>query len=94
MPQTSVILVWKADYPILTPRQKPGGVTVTTTLAATAVPNKAPFIAGTIQAAEGLDDSTKVQVAAESPPSAEQPQQAQEPQAQASHKNSPPAFTL
>lgn len=40
MPQTTVIPAWKAEVPILTPAQKPGGVTISTTLIANAVPNK------------------------------------------------------
>ncbi len=52
MPQTTVLPQYKADYPILAKVQKPGGVTVSTTLIATAVPNKPTYVAGTIQLAE------------------------------------------
>lgn len=51
MPQTTVLPQYKADYPILAKVQKPGGVTVSTTLIATAVPNKPTYTAGTIQMA-------------------------------------------
>ncbi len=51
MPQNSVLPQWRADYPILAPVQKPGGVTVATTATAPRVPNKPTFTAGTIQMA-------------------------------------------
>jgi hypothetical protein len=49
MPQTNYLPLYKAGYPLLAPVQKPGGVTVSTTLIATAVPNKPTYVAGTIQ---------------------------------------------
>lgn len=41
MPQTTYLPLFKATYPILAPAQKPGGVTVSTTLAPGATPNLA-----------------------------------------------------
>jgi hypothetical protein len=55
MPQGNVISDWKATYPNDAPRQKPGGVTVSTTLGGTAVPNKPTYAAGTIQMAQAED---------------------------------------
>jgi hypothetical protein len=49
MPQNNVLPVWRADYPLLAPVQKPGGVTVATTATAPRVPNKFTYSAGTIQ---------------------------------------------
>jgi hypothetical protein len=49
MPQTTYLPVYKADYPLLCKVQKPGGVTVSAVLIATAVPNKPQYAAGTIQ---------------------------------------------
>jgi hypothetical protein len=49
MPQTTYLPLFKVSYPILAPVQKPGGVTVSTTLITTAVPNKPQYTAGTIQ---------------------------------------------
>jgi hypothetical protein len=39
MPQTTYLPLFRASYPILAPVQKPGGVTVSTTLPAHATPN-------------------------------------------------------
>lgn len=39
MPQTTYLPLFRASYPILAPAQKPGGVTVSTTLPPTATPN-------------------------------------------------------
>jgi hypothetical protein len=52
MPQTTYLPVYKADYPLLCKVQKPGGVTVSSVLITTAVPNKPTYTAGTIQMAE------------------------------------------
>ena|SRR5215467_434059 len=52
MPQNNVLPVWRADYPLLAPAQKPGGVTVSTTATAPRVPNKFTYAAGTIQSFE------------------------------------------
>jgi hypothetical protein len=41
MPQTTYLPLWRASYPILAPAQKPGGVTVSTTLPPGATPNLA-----------------------------------------------------
>lgn len=38
MPQTTYIPLFRASYPILAPAQKPGGVTVSTTLPGNATP--------------------------------------------------------
>ncbi len=54
MPQNTVLPQWRADYPILAPAQKPGGVTVLTTATAPRVPNKPSYAAGTIQAMSEL----------------------------------------
>jgi hypothetical protein len=40
MPQTNVLPDWVATYPRDAAAQKPGGVTISTTLIANAVPNK------------------------------------------------------
>lgn len=40
MPQTTVLPVYRADYPILAKAQKPGGVTVLSVVTANDVPNK------------------------------------------------------
>lgn len=51
MPQTTVLQEWKNNYPLLAPAQKPGGVTISTTLIANAVPNKPqPWTPSTITA--------------------------------------------
>jgi hypothetical protein len=42
MPQTTYLPLFRASYPILAPVQKPGGVTVSTTLPPGAVPNEEP----------------------------------------------------
>ena len=52
MPQTTYLPAYKADYPITAKVQKPGGVTVSVALIATAVPNKPTYVAGTIQSLE------------------------------------------
>ncbi len=41
MPQNNYLPLFRATYPLLAPAQKPGGVTVSTTLPANAVPNLA-----------------------------------------------------
>jgi hypothetical protein len=56
MPQTNVLPDWKATYPADAKVQKPGGVTISTTLIATAVPNK-PQWTGT-QMAVGSEEHT------------------------------------
>jgi hypothetical protein len=43
MPQTNVLPDWVATYPRDAAAQKPGGVTISTTLIANAVPNKPQF---------------------------------------------------
>lgn len=61
MPQTTVIPAWKAEVPILTPAQKPGGVTISTTLIANAVPNKPqPWTATTVAVAEAKVEGEEV----------------------------------
>jgi hypothetical protein len=52
MPQNNVIAAWKNNYALMAPWQKPGNVTVSTTLPAYAVPNKAPWSTPTVQGAE------------------------------------------
>jgi hypothetical protein len=52
MPQTTYLPVYRADYPILAKAQKPGGVTVLSTVTANDVPNKPTYAAGTIQMVE------------------------------------------
>ena len=52
MPQTNYLTLYTASYPILARVQKPGGVTVSTTVAAGDVPNKHTWVAGTIQSFE------------------------------------------
>jgi hypothetical protein len=54
MPQTNYLTLFTASYPILARVQKPGGVTVATTVSAGDVPNKHTYIAGTIQSWETL----------------------------------------
>jgi hypothetical protein len=60
MPQTTYLPLYAAMYPILAKAQKPGGVTVLTTVGAGDVPNKPTFTAGTIQIAsmEGPAEET------------------------------------
>jgi hypothetical protein len=55
MPQTTYLPAYKADYPILAKAQKPGGVVVSTTLIANAVPNKPTPFTSTIQATQLLN---------------------------------------
>jgi hypothetical protein len=55
MPQTTVLSVWKLEYPTLTKAQKPGGVVIATTLGANAVPNKAPYVSMPTSAPFGVD---------------------------------------
>jgi hypothetical protein len=74
MPQTNVIPDWKATYVHDAPVQKPGGVTVSTALIATAVPNKPTYVAGTIQMAsvEGeVQESVPEEVTAQAEPEEE-----------------------
>jgi hypothetical protein len=52
MPQNTYLPVYTADYPILAKAQKPGGVTVLSTVSAGNVPNKPHYSAGTIQMLE------------------------------------------
>jgi|SRR5215467_12972073 len=52
MPQTNYLTLYTAAYPILARVQKPGGVTVSTTVGPGDVPNKPTYIAGTIQSFE------------------------------------------
>jgi hypothetical protein len=54
MPQTTYLPVFKADYPLLCKVQKPGGVVVSSTLIANAVPNKFQPFTSTIQATQLL----------------------------------------
>jgi hypothetical protein len=54
MPQTNYLPLFTASYPILARAQKPGGVTVLTTVAAGDVPNKHTYASGTIQSFESL----------------------------------------
>jgi hypothetical protein len=49
MPQTNYLPLYTASYPLLAKVQKPGGVTVATTVGAGDVPNKPTYVAGTIQ---------------------------------------------
>lgn len=49
MPQTTYLPLYTATYPILAKVQKPGGVTVSSTVGAGDVPNKPTYVAGTIQ---------------------------------------------
>jgi hypothetical protein len=49
MPQTTMLPVFTADYPILAKAQKPGGVTVLSAVGPGDVPNKPTYAAGTIQ---------------------------------------------
>jgi hypothetical protein len=49
MPQTNYLPLFTASYPLLAKVQKPGGVTVATTVGAGDVPNKPTYTAGTIQ---------------------------------------------
>ena len=69
MPQNNVLPDWRATYPNDAPAQKPGGVTVSTALGATAVPNKPTYTAGTIQIAETED----MEAPAEEAPAEEAP---------------------
>jgi hypothetical protein len=62
MPQTNVLPDWKATYVRDAPAQKPGGVTVSTALGATAVPNKPTYAAGTIQMTQLLAPETESEV--------------------------------
>jgi hypothetical protein len=66
MPQNNVLPVWRADYPLLAPAQKPGGVTVSTTATAPRVPNKPTFAAGTIQMVS-LEAAAEVAATEETP---------------------------
>jgi hypothetical protein len=52
MPQVSYIQIYRAIYPLQAPLQKPGGVTVTTSITGGDVPNKPTYAAGTIQMVE------------------------------------------
>jgi hypothetical protein len=52
MPQTTYLPVYTAEYPILAKAQKPGGVTVLSTVSGGDVPNKPTYAAGTIQSLE------------------------------------------
>ena len=56
MPQTTVLPAWKAGFPIENPAQKPGGVVVSTTLIANAVPNKPQPGSPTIQSFDAETD--------------------------------------
>lgn len=67
MPQTTELPLFKAAYPILAPAQKPGGVTVSTTLWSKAVPNK-PQWTGTQMAAEEEQPAAEETVAEEVQP--------------------------
>jgi hypothetical protein len=51
MPQTTVLPVYTAEYPILAKAQKPGGVTVLSAVGAGDVPNKPTMFTATIQVA-------------------------------------------
>ena len=59
MPQTTVLPLFRVDYPILAKAQKPGGVTVLSTVTANDVPNKPTYAAGTIQMASVCRYKTK-----------------------------------
>ena len=64
MPQTNYYPLYQASYPLLAKVQKPGGVTVVTTVAAGDVPNKPTYLAGTIQLAS-VEPEAKVEDQAE-----------------------------
>ena len=64
MPQSNYLPMFTASYPLLAKTQKPGGVTVLTTVAAGDVPNKPTYVAGTIQSVETLAALTEEQEAA------------------------------
>jgi hypothetical protein len=66
MPQTNYLTLFTACYPILARVQKPGGVTVATTVGAGDVPNKPTPSTPTIQIAEffsAVDGGTVVEEA-------------------------------
>jgi hypothetical protein len=72
MPQTTVLPEWKDTYPILAPAQKPGGVTVSTTLISNAVPNKPqPWTGTIITAAEAPSEELPPDESIEAPPEEE-----------------------
>lgn len=55
MPQTTYLPMYTASYPLLCKVQKPGGVTVSSVLIATAVPNKFQPFTSTIQMTQQLN---------------------------------------
>jgi hypothetical protein len=69
MPQTNYLPLFTASYPLLAKVQKPGGVTVLTTVAAGDVPNKHTYAAGTIQMvqAEAEAEAAKAEAYEEEP---------------------------
>jgi hypothetical protein len=62
MPQTTVLPQYRADYPILAKVQKPGGVTTSTVLIASAVPNKPTYASGTIQMVQAEVEEDRARV--------------------------------
>jgi hypothetical protein len=52
MPQTNVLQDWKNTYPLDAAAQKPGGVTISTTLWTHAVPNKPQWTGTQMMTAE------------------------------------------
>jgi hypothetical protein len=52
LPQNNFLPITRAEYPLLRPYQKPPGITVSTTIQATYVPNKAPQPSGGVLAVE------------------------------------------
>jgi hypothetical protein len=65
MPQTNYLPLYAASYPLLANRQKPGGVTVLTTVSANDVPNKHTYAAGTIQMVQALEAEVTTEEVAE-----------------------------
>jgi hypothetical protein len=77
MPQTTMLPVFTADYPILAKAQKPGGVTVLSAVGPGDVPNKPTYVAGTIQiATEATEEAESVEGA--NPVEEAEPEQVEE----------------